>query len=98
MEEFLEKQNTFMKNISLYLATMESKYSDELNENLISNIKRLASCANNDQDSTPGTLLVEYNKILKKAESVLTEVINGQSIISDSLSTQTDTEDKITSS
>ncbi|XP_060553758.1 uncharacterized protein LOC132714857 [Ruditapes philippinarum] len=102
LEEFLEQQNTFMKNISLYLATMESKDRDELNENLISNIKKLASCANNNQDSTPGTLLVEYSKILKKAESVLTEVINGQSIISNSLSRftpyQTNAEDKITSS
>ncbi|XP_060604202.1 uncharacterized protein LOC132757041 isoform X1 [Ruditapes philippinarum] len=57
----------------------------ELSEDLKSNIEKLASCAENNQNDTNKIPSVGDMDILTKTESVLNEVLKGQSIISEKL-------------
>ncbi|XP_060604211.1 uncharacterized protein LOC132757049 [Ruditapes philippinarum] len=98
----IEKQELFMKNISIYLANMVSKSNTELSETLISNLQKFASCTEKVQGGITEPPLAAYSQIIKKVESVLEEVIKGQSMISDRLSSlnthQTNSENKIAAS
>jgi hypothetical protein len=102
LETFIEKQNLFMNNISLYFEKCGSKTKSYICENLETLIDTLNPSAKGYDESANKTTSAEYSQILMKAETIYKEVIKGNSMILDGLSAitsrQTDSEDTIPTS
>ncbi|XP_060604210.1 CD5 antigen-like [Ruditapes philippinarum] len=102
LESFIEKQNLFMNNISLYFEKCGSKTKSCICENLETLIDTLNPRAKGYDESENKTTSAEYSEILMKAKTILKEVIKGHSMKTDSLSAitsrQTDSEDTIPAS